>query len=256
LERSIKSGIYRQAVTDLFTAGALQYFLGTALSYTSIRDLILKLCHRDGRWLSQHHYLLARYLRLFAAGRKSGALISGGQFLAQLAEHFRLLAEERHRGLTVISPALSVIDMTKLVRLQICMEIDDTWAWVALGPERQSNVAAGVLGAAEDASAVDEGDQAVPSPVQAPHQPPPPPPAVGRTMPQRLGRLEEEVQGLQQDVRILRGLVERSMTDQRRFSTWMISCMTRLMEASEQTFQEFDGTFRGSSPTAFQRRTK
>ncbi|GJV81706.1 hypothetical protein Tco_1517576 [Tanacetum coccineum] len=62
------------------------------------------------------------------------------------------------------------------------------------------------------------------------------PPAAGRTMPQRLGRLEEEVQGLRQDVRSLRGLVERSMTDQGRFSTWMVSCMTQLMEASGLTY--------------------
>ncbi|GKD96825.1 hypothetical protein Tco_1380722 [Tanacetum coccineum] len=61
-------------------------------------------------------YLLTMYLRLFAAGRKSEALISEGQFLAQLAEHFGLLAEERVRGLTVIAPALPVIDMVELVR--------------------------------------------------------------------------------------------------------------------------------------------
>ncbi|GJS82112.1 hypothetical protein Tco_0748653 [Tanacetum coccineum] len=89
------------------------------------------------------------------------------------------------------------------------------------------------------------------------HQsPPPPPPTTGRTMPQRLGRLEEEVQGLRQDVRTLRGLVQRSMTDQGIFSTWMISCMTQLMEASGQTYQAFDGTFQGSSPAAFQRCTR
>ncbi|GJX90888.1 hypothetical protein Tco_0344214 [Tanacetum coccineum] len=82
-------------------------------------------------------------------------------------------------------------------------------------------------------------------------QPPPPPLATSKTMPQRLGRLEEEVQGLRQDVRTLRGLLERSMTDQGRFSTWMITCMTQLMEASGQAYQAFDGTFRGSSPAAF-----
>ncbi|GJU49809.1 hypothetical protein Tco_1219364 [Tanacetum coccineum] len=59
--------------------------------------------------------------------------------------------------------------------------------------------------------------------------------------------------GLRQDVRSLCGLVERSMTDQGRFSTWMISCMTQLMDASGQTYQVFDGTFWGSSPS---RRTK
>ncbi|GJU15093.1 hypothetical protein Tco_1143059 [Tanacetum coccineum] len=125
----------------------------------------------------------ASYLKLFAAGRKSRALISGGQFVARLPEHFRLLTEERLRGLTVNAPALSVIDMAELVRLQICVEIDDTWAWVASGPERQPDVAAGALKAAKDAPVVDEGGQAVLAPVQAPQQPPPPPPAAGRTMP-------------------------------------------------------------------------
>ncbi|GKA26544.1 hypothetical protein Tco_0712653 [Tanacetum coccineum] len=60
-----------------------------------------------------------------------------------------------------------------------------------------------VMASAEDALAVDKGVQADPSPIQAPQQPPPPPPTVGRTMPQRLGRLEEEVQGLRLDVRTL-----------------------------------------------------
>ncbi|GKG59475.1 hypothetical protein Tco_0605126, partial [Tanacetum coccineum] len=32
--------------------------------------------------------------------------------------------------------------MGGLVRLQICMEVDDTWAWLAMGPERQPDVAA------------------------------------------------------------------------------------------------------------------
>ncbi|GKB03459.1 hypothetical protein Tco_0831602, partial [Tanacetum coccineum] len=138
-------------------------------------------------------YLLARYLRLFAAGRKSGALVIGGQFVARLAEHFGLLTEEKLQGLTVIAPALPVIDIAELVRLQICVEIDDTWAWLALGLERQPDAAAGALEAAKDAPVVDEGGQAVPEPVQAPQQPPPSPHTAGRTMPQRLGRLEEEV---------------------------------------------------------------
>ncbi|GJT41315.1 hypothetical protein Tco_0941180 [Tanacetum coccineum] len=158
-------------------------FLGIAPSYTSIRDLILRLCHRliacsiAGRSQAPKKvtvtdlfylrgmdvgsinipYLLARYLRLFTARRKSEALISGGQFVARLAEHFGLLTEERLRGLTVIAPAFLVIDMAELVRLQICVEIDDTWAWAALGPERQPNAVAGAHGATEDAPAVDEG---------------------------------------------------------------------------------------------------
>ncbi|GJW40950.1 hypothetical protein Tco_0066795, partial [Tanacetum coccineum] len=129
-------------------------------------------------------------------------------------------------------------------------------AWVALGPERQPDAATGAPRVAQDAPAVDEGVQADPEPEQAPQQPPPPPLVAARTMPQRLERLKEEVQGLRRDVGSLRGLVERSMTDQGRFSTWMISCMAQLMKASGQTYQAFDGTFRGSSPGAFQRRTR
>ncbi|GKD72268.1 hypothetical protein Tco_1330550 [Tanacetum coccineum] len=89
--------------------------------------------------------------------------------------------------------------------------------------------------------------------MQAPQQLLPPPSAAARTMPQRLGRLEEEVQGLRRDVGTLHGLVERSMTDQGKFSTWMISCMAQLMDASGLTYQAFDGTFRGSLPNAFER---
>ncbi|GKF55420.1 hypothetical protein Tco_0165760 [Tanacetum coccineum] len=78
-------------------------FLGTPPSYTLIRDPMLRLCHRliarhiAGRSQAPEKvtvtdlfylrgmdvdsvnvpYLLARYLRLFASGRKQGAMISG-----------------------------------------------------------------------------------------------------------------------------------------------------------------------------------
>nr|GEV73691.1 hypothetical protein [Tanacetum cinerariifolium] len=64
-------------------------------------------------------YLLDRYLRLFASGRKRGAMIYGGQFVARLAKNFLLLTEERLQGLMVIVRDLPMIDMTELVRLQI-----------------------------------------------------------------------------------------------------------------------------------------
>ncbi|GJV45268.1 hypothetical protein Tco_1429804 [Tanacetum coccineum] len=86
----------------------------------------------------------------FSAGRKSGAHISGGQFVARLAEHFGLLTTEILGGLTV-----------------------------AMGPERQPDAAAGAPRVAQDAPVIDEGGQADPAPVQAP----PPPPAATRTMP-------------------------------------------------------------------------
>ncbi|GKA42271.1 hypothetical protein Tco_0734931 [Tanacetum coccineum] len=218
-------------------------FLGTTPSYIVIRDLILRLCHRliaciiaarsqapekvtvtDLFYLRGMDvgsvnvpYLLAMYLRLFAAGRKSEAHISGEQFVARLAEHFRLLT-------------------------------------VASGPKRQLDATAGAPKAVEDALVINEGDQAIPAPIHAPQ--PPPPPVAARTMPQRLGRLEEEMQGLCRDVVSLRGLVYRSITDQGMFSTWMISCMAQLIEASGQTYQAFDGTFQGSSHAALQRHTR
>nr|GEU29110.1 hypothetical protein [Tanacetum cinerariifolium] len=98
-------------------------------------------------------------------------------------------------------------------------EIGDDLAWVASGPERQQVAVAGAFEAAKDAPTVDEGAQADPAPMQAPQPSPPPPPAVGRIMPHRLGRLKEEMHGLQKDIRSLHGLVKRSMTDQGRFST-------------------------------------
>ncbi|GKD67276.1 hypothetical protein Tco_1309384 [Tanacetum coccineum] len=221
-------------------------FLGTSPSYTMIQDPILRLCHRliassiAGRSQTPDKvtptdlfylrgmdidsinvpYFLARYLRLFDAVRKSGAHIS------------------------VIAPELLIIDMAELVRLHICAHFDDTWAWVAKRPERQPDAAAGAPAVAEDAPAVDEGDHAVLALVQAPQQPPPPPPPpAARTVPQRLGRLEKDVQGLYRDVGSLCGLVERSMSDQGRFSTWMMTCMTQLMDASGLAYQAFDRTF-------------
>ncbi|GKB49101.1 hypothetical protein Tco_0899854, partial [Tanacetum coccineum] len=127
--------------------------------------------------------------RSFAAGRKSEAYISGGQFIVRLAEHFGLLTVEILGGLTVIVLELLIIDMTELVILQICIEVDDTWAWVAIGPERQPDAADGTPEVAQDAPVIDEGSQADLAPSQAP----PPPPAAARTMPQRMARLEEDV---------------------------------------------------------------
>ncbi|GJV22184.1 hypothetical protein Tco_1371204 [Tanacetum coccineum] len=97
-------------------------FIGIALSYTSIRDLILRQCHR----------LIACNI----AGRSQAPEKVTMTDLFYLRGMDVGSVNDRLWGLTVISPALPVIDMTELVRLQICMEIDDTWAWVAMGPER------------------------------------------------------------------------------------------------------------------------
>nr|GEU64111.1 hypothetical protein [Tanacetum cinerariifolium] len=89
------------------------------------------------------------------------------------------------------------------------------------------------------------GHLAIQAHAQAP-QPPPPAPQP-RTMSLRIDRLEEEVREMQQIIVGLRGVVKSSITEQTIVSTWMISCMTHLMDASGQTYQAFDGTLVGSS---------
>ncbi|GKE46140.1 hypothetical protein Tco_1477398, partial [Tanacetum coccineum] len=91
----------------------------------------------------------------------------------------------------VIVRDLFVIDMDELVMLQICEELNDTWAWIAPRPERQQVAASE---GAEDVSLIDEGAPAILAPVQAPQPPPTAGPA--QTMAQRLGRLEEDFRGL------------------------------------------------------------
>ncbi|GJQ92886.1 hypothetical protein Tco_0004025 [Tanacetum coccineum] len=150
-------------------------FLSTTPSYTSIRDPMLRLCHR----------LIACNI----AGR------------SQAPEKVTVTDLFYLRGMDVGSiniPIfwldLPVIDMAKLVRLQICEELDDTWAWVAPGPDRQQVAVAGALVVTEDAPIVDEGALVVLAPAQAPQAPPAAGPT--RTMTQRLARLEYDVHGM------------------------------------------------------------
>ncbi|GJW50984.1 hypothetical protein Tco_0092335 [Tanacetum coccineum] len=222
-------------------------FLGPPHSYTLIRDLILRLFHRmmahsiAGRSQAPEKvtvtdlfylrgmdvgsvnvpYLLARYPRRFAVGRKSRAYIS---------------------GLTVIALELQIIDMAELVRLQICMQLDDTWAWVAMGPERQPDATAGAPRVAQDALIVDEGGQAVPAPVQAPQQPPPPPPAPAMTMPQRMARLEEDVHEIHGALTKQREVIDAMARDFFRFSTWVTTRLGRMMDRAGVTYTPYSQT--------------
>ncbi|GJW22781.1 hypothetical protein Tco_0033403 [Tanacetum coccineum] len=88
-------------------------FLGTTPSYTLIKDLMLR-----GMDVGSVNipYLLARYLRLFASGRKHEAMISRVQFVARLAEHFRLLTEKRLQGL-MIGSRMQRIGASRSLRL-------------------------------------------------------------------------------------------------------------------------------------------
>ncbi|GJV93723.1 hypothetical protein Tco_1541536 [Tanacetum coccineum] len=165
--------------------------------------------------------------RLFELG---GARLSGGHFIRRLAAHFGLVGDQGLRGLLVVVIELLVIDLHELA------------------------VVAGAPGATAGAPAADKGAQAVPVPVQAPQ--PSPPALQPQTMSQRIDRLEEEVRDLRQSIVGLRGVFKSSITKQTRVSTWMITCMTQLVDASGRTYQAFDSTLVNSSQIPYQRHVR
>ncbi|GJW36962.1 hypothetical protein Tco_0059882, partial [Tanacetum coccineum] len=221
-------------------------FLGPAPSYIYIRDHVRRLCHMlisciiSGRGQAPEKvtstdlfylrsmdqgtvnvpYLLAQYLFRHAEGRKSRARMSVGHFIGRLADHFGLVSDEGLMGFSVITRVLLVIDLHQLSKFNICVRLGDTWAWVALGPERQQVAAAGALKVAEGAPIVDDG-------VLAPMQAPQPPPALARTIAQRLSVLEEEVHNLRSDVGEQKGVLDNMDHDFSRFTTWTVTSLSR-----------------------------
>ncbi|GKB34365.1 hypothetical protein Tco_0879307, partial [Tanacetum coccineum] len=114
-----------------------------------------------------------------------------------------------------------------LERLHIYTRYGDTYAWVAQGPERQQATAAGAPKADEAGQADKEVALEIPTPAPSQAPPPPPPASQPRTI---------------------------FTTEQSRVSTWLISCMTQLIDANGQTYQPFNRTLVGSSGFSFQRR--
>ncbi|GKE39193.1 hypothetical protein Tco_1462598, partial [Tanacetum coccineum] len=113
---------------------------------------------------------------------------------------------------------------------------------------------AAAAGAYEAGPTTKEGAQEIPAPAQAPRPPPPAPQP--QTMSQRIERIEEGMHKLRFDVVGLRGFVESFTTEQSRVSTWLITCMTQLMDASGLTYQAFDSTLVSSSRMPYQRRVR
>ncbi|GKB29128.1 hypothetical protein Tco_0868529, partial [Tanacetum coccineum] len=185
-------------------------FLGPAPSYVLIRDPVRRLCHM------MIAYSISGRRQAPEKGRKTGARLSGGHFIMHLAMHFGLVSDEGLRGLQVVTREPSLIDLHKLGRLNICTRYCDTWAWVAQGPERQQATS---VGAHEAGPAAEE----------------------------RIERVEEEMHDLRRDDVGFRGVVESFTTEQSRVSTWLISYMTQVMDASGHTYQAFDSTLISST---------
>ncbi|GJS07627.1 hypothetical protein Tco_0364423 [Tanacetum coccineum] len=136
-------------------------FLGHAPSYTYIRDHVMRLCHRlisynisskgqapekvtsiDLFYLmsmkqgTANAHLLGQYLFRHAKRRKSGARLFGGYLIGRLTTHFGLVSDKRLIELTDIAREPPLINIDELVKINICVWLGDTWAWVAPGPER------------------------------------------------------------------------------------------------------------------------
>ncbi|GKD02236.1 hypothetical protein Tco_1177210 [Tanacetum coccineum] len=107
-------------------------FLGTALFYTLIRDSVLRLYHRliacSIAWRSQAPKKVTVTDLFYLMGMDVGSV----NIPYLLARYLRMFDLD-----------LPVIDIAELVRLQTCEKLDDTWAWVAPGPERQLDVLVG-----------------------------------------------------------------------------------------------------------------
>nr|GEU56749.1 hypothetical protein [Tanacetum cinerariifolium] len=158
-------------------------FLGVTPSFTFIQDPARRLCHKLISYSISRKknvlYLLAQYLFRHAEGRKNGSRMTRGYFIGRHVEHFGLVSDVVLMGLFVIACMLLVINLDKLIKLNIFVRLGDTLAWVASGLKRQLIAGAGAPEVFEGALDVDEGAQAIPAPVHAPHSPP----AATRTMP-------------------------------------------------------------------------
>nr|GEZ42230.1 reverse transcriptase domain-containing protein [Tanacetum cinerariifolium] len=105
----------------------------------------------------------------------------------------------------------------------------------ASGLERQPDVAAGALRAAEDAPAVNEGDQAIQELMHAPQSPP-----VARTMPQRMARLEEDTHEICGTLAEQREMIDAIARDFSRFITLELG-VVYLFEITVMSTMDLDG---------------
>ncbi|GKF21539.1 hypothetical protein Tco_0070177, partial [Tanacetum coccineum] len=147
---------FRDAMLDLDTAGALQFQLGGVRRRMSWREFILTL----GLHLAEEmqtvvfgfsgytpSYTLIRDPMLRLCHRLIACSIAGR---SQAPKKVTVIDLFYLRGMDVGSVNVPYL----LARLQICVELDDTWAWVAPRPERQPDA---TTGAPEDALIADVG---------------------------------------------------------------------------------------------------
>ncbi|GKA36873.1 hypothetical protein Tco_0723438, partial [Tanacetum coccineum] len=113
-------------------------FLGSAPSYTLIRELLRKLCYR---WIA---------FTIYGKGHAPEKVTTTDHFFLRsmdegtvLEIHFWVIIEQSLQTLTVKVHELPTINPEYLIRLRICERLLDTVAWVAEGPKMQQVGATG-----------------------------------------------------------------------------------------------------------------
>ncbi|GJV60990.1 hypothetical protein Tco_1467090, partial [Tanacetum coccineum] len=157
-------------------------FMGTPPSYTLIRDLMLRLCHR--------------LIGCSIAGRSQAP-----------------------------KKVLEIICFKE----EICIELDDTWAWVLAGPARKEGDAGGVVEEAPVAPGGGDEDEEMPQ--VAPPQP--------RTQGERIARLEEEMHCMREALLFQREVLDSMASDFSRFTTWTITSLARLMDRADVPYTRY-----------------
>ncbi|GKD97755.1 hypothetical protein Tco_1381652, partial [Tanacetum coccineum] len=114
----------RSATEAVPQVDLIQHFWeGQTPKKVTATDLIY--LHSMDRGTANVLYLLAQYLFKHTEERKSGARLSGGHFIGRLAHHFGLVSNDGLKGLSIVTRELPLIDIGELVKLNICMEVED-----------------------------------------------------------------------------------------------------------------------------------
>ncbi|GJX59272.1 hypothetical protein Tco_0290662 [Tanacetum coccineum] len=214
--------MFGEVILDLDTPRAIQFQLGRVRRRMSWREFIL------------------------ALGLHSAEEMHNASFSLYWTESTRRIPDKgdlrEASGLTVICPwHFPFIDMAELVRLQLCIELDNTWAWVPAGPARQEG---GVGGVAEEAPMAPRGGD---EDEEMPHAVPPPP----RTQGERIARLEEEMHDMREALEGQREVLDSMARDFSKFSTWTVTSLGRLMERAGVPYTGYL-----ESSVEYQRRTR
>nr|GEU76358.1 hypothetical protein [Tanacetum cinerariifolium] len=173
----------------------------------------------------------------FLRSMDEGTMMLGGQFIAQLGIHFRVITEQSLHTLTTKVLELPTINLEELIRLRICKRLMDTIVWVVVCPQRHQVEAMGKAAeidpeAPQDAHVGQEDVQADLAP-QMPQEAIP----ASRNIAQRLHKVKEKVHQLSKGLRDQHVMIEGFVSEQARYSAWMVDRMIEFIEQRGLRYQ-------------------